>query len=52
MDPRKDLTIVEVAFPNQAAAIREKREPNASLEQCLPAMRILDRLEKSLATHP
>ena len=33
------------------AAIREKREPNASLEQCLPAMRILDRLEKSLATH-
>jgi NitT/TauT family transport system substrate-binding protein len=25
IDPRKDLTIVEVAFPNQAAAIREKR---------------------------
>jgi sulfonate transport system substrate-binding protein len=25
LDPRKDLTIVEVAFPNQAAAIREKR---------------------------
>jgi 2-hydroxy-4-carboxymuconate semialdehyde hemiacetal dehydrogenase len=33
------------------SAIKEKREPNASLEQCLPAMRILDRLEKSLATH-
>src|SRR5439155_16845297 len=25
IDPRKDLTIVEVAFPNQAAALREKR---------------------------
>jgi ABC-type nitrate/sulfonate/bicarbonate transport system substrate-binding protein len=25
IDPRQDLTIVEVAFPNQAAAIREKR---------------------------
>ena len=25
IDPRKDLTIVEVAFPNQAAAMREKR---------------------------
>jgi sulfonate transport system substrate-binding protein len=25
IDPRKDLTIVEVGFPNQAAAIREKR---------------------------
>ena len=31
------------------AAIREKREPNASVAQCLPAMRTLDRLEKSLA---
>jgi 2-hydroxy-4-carboxymuconate semialdehyde hemiacetal dehydrogenase len=30
------------------AAIREKREPNASLAQVLPAMRTLDRLEKSL----
>lgn len=30
------------------AAIREKREPNASVQQCLPAMRTLDRLEKSL----
>jgi len=33
------------------AAIREKREPNASVQQVLPAMRTLDRLEKSaLAT--
>jgi 2-hydroxy-4-carboxymuconate semialdehyde hemiacetal dehydrogenase len=32
------------------AAIREKREPNASIAQVLPAMRTLDRLEKSLAT--
>ena len=30
------------------AAIREKREPNSSVAQCLPAMRTLDRLEKSL----
>jgi 2-hydroxy-4-carboxymuconate semialdehyde hemiacetal dehydrogenase len=30
------------------AAIRERREPNASLAQCLPAMRTLDRLERSL----
>ena len=31
------------------AAIREKREPNASIAQCLPAMEALDRLEKSLS---
>jgi 2-hydroxy-4-carboxymuconate semialdehyde hemiacetal dehydrogenase len=30
------------------AAIRQKREPNASLAQVLPAMRTLDRLEKML----
>jgi 2-hydroxy-4-carboxymuconate semialdehyde hemiacetal dehydrogenase len=30
------------------AAIREGREPNASLAQCLPAMRTLDRLEQQL----
>jgi 2-hydroxy-4-carboxymuconate semialdehyde hemiacetal dehydrogenase len=30
------------------AAIRQKREPNASLAQVLPAMRTLDRLETSL----
>ena len=30
------------------AAIRERREPNASFAQVLPAMRILDRAEKIL----
>jgi 2-hydroxy-4-carboxymuconate semialdehyde hemiacetal dehydrogenase len=30
------------------AAIRERREPNASLVQCLPAMRTLHRLEQQL----
>jgi 2-hydroxy-4-carboxymuconate semialdehyde hemiacetal dehydrogenase len=30
------------------AAIREKREPNSSLLQCLPAMQTLDRLERQL----
>ena len=29
------------------AAIKEKREPNASVAQVLPAMQTLDRLEKS-----
>jgi 2-hydroxy-4-carboxymuconate semialdehyde hemiacetal dehydrogenase len=30
------------------AAIRERREPNASLAQCLPAMRTLGRLDEQL----
>ncbi|MBZ5642052.1 MAG: Gfo/Idh/MocA family oxidoreductase [Acidobacteriia bacterium] len=30
------------------AAIKEKREPNASVAQCLPAMQVLDRIEKLL----
>jgi 2-hydroxy-4-carboxymuconate semialdehyde hemiacetal dehydrogenase len=30
------------------SAIEQKREPNASVAQVLPAMRVLDRLEKSL----
>jgi 2-hydroxy-4-carboxymuconate semialdehyde hemiacetal dehydrogenase len=30
------------------AAIKDRREPNASVAQCLTAMRTLDRLEKSL----
>jgi 2-hydroxy-4-carboxymuconate semialdehyde hemiacetal dehydrogenase len=30
------------------AAIRERREPNASVAQCLPAMQTLDRLERQL----
>jgi 2-hydroxy-4-carboxymuconate semialdehyde hemiacetal dehydrogenase len=29
------------------AAIRDKREPNGSVQQVLPAMRTLDRIEKS-----
>ena len=31
------------------AAIKEKREPNASVAQALPAMQVLDKLEKILA---
>ena len=30
------------------AAIKEKREPNASVQQCFTAMQVLDRLEKIL----
>jgi 2-hydroxy-4-carboxymuconate semialdehyde hemiacetal dehydrogenase len=30
------------------AAIKEGREPNASVAQCLPAMRTLDRIERKL----
>jgi 2-hydroxy-4-carboxymuconate semialdehyde hemiacetal dehydrogenase len=33
------------------AAIREKREPNSSVAQCLPAMQTLDRLERTLQEH-
>ena len=32
------------------SAIQEKREPNSSVAQVLPAMRTLDRLEKSLGS--
>ncbi len=34
------------------AAIKEGREPNASVAQCLTAMQTLDRLEKSLEANP
>lgn len=34
------------------AAIKEKREPNASVAQVLPAMQVLDRLEKSMQANP
>jgi 2-hydroxy-4-carboxymuconate semialdehyde hemiacetal dehydrogenase len=34
------------------AAIRERREPNASVAQCLTAMRVLDRLEQQLERQP
>ena len=30
------------------SAIKEKREPNASVAQCFTAMQVLDRLEKIL----
>jgi 2-hydroxy-4-carboxymuconate semialdehyde hemiacetal dehydrogenase len=30
------------------AAIQEKREPNASVQQCYTAMQVLDRLEQIL----
>lgn len=40
---------IELADREFLAAIREGREPNASVAQCLDAMRTLDRLEKSLA---
>jgi 2-hydroxy-4-carboxymuconate semialdehyde hemiacetal dehydrogenase len=40
---------IELQDREFVAAIREKREPNASLRQVLPAMQTLDRLEKSLA---
>jgi 2-hydroxy-4-carboxymuconate semialdehyde hemiacetal dehydrogenase len=32
------------------AAIREKREPNASVAQCFTAMQVLDRIERVLNT--
>ncbi|HME37901.1 MAG TPA: Gfo/Idh/MocA family oxidoreductase [Steroidobacteraceae bacterium] len=34
------------------AAIREQREPNSSLAQCLPAMQTLGRLERQLNSEP
>jgi len=34
------------------SAIKEGREPNASVAQCLPAMQTLDRLEKSMKANP
>ncbi|MEP7245264.1 MAG: Gfo/Idh/MocA family oxidoreductase [Gammaproteobacteria bacterium] len=40
---------IELQDREFVAAIREKREPNASVQQVLPAMRTLDTLEKSLA---
>jgi 2-hydroxy-4-carboxymuconate semialdehyde hemiacetal dehydrogenase len=53
----KPVDLTSVAISNDGielqdreflAAIREGREPNASVAQCLPAMRTLDRLERSL----
>jgi 2-hydroxy-4-carboxymuconate semialdehyde hemiacetal dehydrogenase len=39
---------VELADREFLSAIRERREPNASVAQCLPAMRTLDRIQKCL----
>ena len=38
---------IELQDREFVAAIREGREPNASVAQCLPAMVTLDRLEKT-----
>jgi 2-hydroxy-4-carboxymuconate semialdehyde hemiacetal dehydrogenase len=40
---------VELADREFIAAIREKREPNSSVAQCLPAMETLDRIERSFS---
>ena len=42
------LTGIELQDREFFAAIKEKREPNGSIHQVLPAMRTLDTLEKSL----
>ena len=39
---------IELCDREFVAAIREGREPNSSLRQCLPTMRTLDRIEKCL----
>jgi len=39
---------IELIDREFVAAIREEREPNASVAQCLPAMRTLDRIEKAM----
>lgn len=44
------LNGVELEDREFVAAIRETREPRASLASCLPAMRVLDRIERQLAT--
>jgi 2-hydroxy-4-carboxymuconate semialdehyde hemiacetal dehydrogenase len=41
---------VELEDREFVAAIREGREPNASLAQCLPAMQALDKLERLFLT--
>jgi 2-hydroxy-4-carboxymuconate semialdehyde hemiacetal dehydrogenase len=43
---------IELQDREFVAAIREKREPNASVAQVLPCYRTLDSLEKQLATQP
>jgi 2-hydroxy-4-carboxymuconate semialdehyde hemiacetal dehydrogenase len=43
------LNGIELQDREFIAAIRQQREPNASVAQCLSAMQTLDRLEKSLS---
>ena len=43
------LNGIELIDREFIASIREAREPNGSVAQCLPAMRILDRLERQLS---
>ena len=54
-----DLTGVAVSFDGIElqdreffAAIKEKREPNASFAQILPAMQTLDKLDKDMGGSP
>jgi 2-hydroxy-4-carboxymuconate semialdehyde hemiacetal dehydrogenase len=54
-DKKIDLSHVDVSMNGIElqdreffSAIKEKREPNASVAQCLTAMQVLDRLEKIL----
>ncbi|UUR06884.1 Gfo/Idh/MocA family oxidoreductase [Sphingomonas glaciei] len=42
---------IELQDREFVAAIREGREPNASVAQVMPCYRVLDALEKQLATH-
>jgi len=48
----QQLPLTGCGFANQdrefIAAIREKREPEASFSSCLPSMRLLDRLEQRI----
>ena len=37
---------IELIDREFVAAIREGREPNSSLAQCLPAMQVMDMVEK------
>ena len=49
LDLGADRYIVKPAPPNAVlAAIREGREPNSSVAQCLPAMAVLDQLEREM----
>jgi len=43
---------IELQDREFVAAMREGREPNASVAQVLPCYRTLDRLERQLAAQP